>query len=660
MDAVNHLATEESICRFLATNCAKRPGDRTKVIGGISTDVLKQAMRDAGTGWKKCLNLAFASGEKSDCRNYLFGCSAPLDHGDEINTEMVRNRIYRNELVAIQKCADKKFVELYASDPEYSRLKGLLAELYAQKDSAETTVNAKRVESRSKKDDRRDIITLKDIDRDIAFANSQMQARKSQFKNEQWFLDGKREIELCKRMSQKELNLSYKSGGGSSFTRSMIQRSNPEQFREWDGSSTIVRQVASDSSLDKHMKLIPVTDEDRSLYRGRIPRGATHIAELKVANIGTVRFGVNFHREIPNGMVPKTISIVRTSTGRFVRDAVSVAARQYRWSIMITLEDKMSVVASKTKSMRSNAIGSVAIDVGWRRVDDHRLKVLVWAGDDGRSGEILLPQLIEDNLDAVNEHKSSRSIAVNRMRKLIAEYLMADWDFLPAQVLDCLRRRDGELPSVNQACCYVESMRSDRKLKYLALTIERYCTRSPNSWIVRQITNWVREDGQYQSAVPKSKRVTKCRSQFYQMVVNAFIADYKNVIVESLNLAQIGKKSELHEKDNAAVRSNKTIASIGKFLEKIRPYAVIVDARNTSRTCSYCGIVQNISAGSVHTCGNCNETWDRDLNACRNLLARAEVMQLVTLRKDWSNQQVLHRETDLSKLSSQSEWEQVF
>lgn len=660
MDAVNHFATEDSICRFIAASCEKRPGDRTKVIGGISTDVLKQAMQDAGTGWKKCLNLAFASVEKSDCRNYSFGCSGPLSHGDEINTEMVRNRIYRNELVAIQKCADKKFVDLYASDSEYARLKELLADLYAQKDASESIINSKRVESRSKKDDRSDIRVLKDIDCDIALAKSQMQDRKSKFKNEQWFLDGKREIELCKRKSQKELNLSYKSGGGSSFTRSLIQRSNPEQFREWDGSSMIVRQVAADSALDKHMTLTPVTDEDRRLYRGRIPRGSTHMAEIKVANIGTVLFGINFHREIPNGMVPKTISIVRTSTGRFVRDAVSVAARQYRWSVMITLEDRMSVVTSKTQVMRRDAVGSVAIDVGWRRVDGDRLKVLVWAGDDGRHGEILLPQLIEDNLSAVDEHKSSRSIAANRMRGLIAEYLMADWDWLPVQVLDCLRRRDGEIPSVKQACCYVESMRSDRRLKYLALTIERHCGPSPNSWIVRQIANWVREDGQYQSAVPKSKRVTKCRSQFYQMVVNAFIADYQNVIVESLNLAQIGKKSELHQKDNAAVRSNKTVASIGKFLEKIRPYAVVVDARNTSRTCSYCGVVQNISAGSMQTCKNCNETWDRDLNACRNLLARAEAMQLVTLNKDWSNQPISHRETDLSKLSAQSEWEQVF
>src|ERR1022692_3802542 len=59
-------------------------------------------------------------------------------------------------------------------------------------------------------------------------------------------------------------------------------------------------------------------------------------------------------------------------------------------------------------------------------------------------------------------------------------------------------------------------------------------------------------------------------------------------------------------------------------------FVQVVSERNTSRTCSSCGSLtgpQGVNGLRVRrwTCATCGESHDRDVNAARNILRRAEV-----------------------------------
>lgn len=649
------MRTQEQIVEFIHAHCKTRPGDRTNAIGGVLVVDLKSEMKKAGTSWGKVMNLAFGEKKKLNALNYKFGCSEPLTHLPEISQLMVRLRCYRNSLAIESMQTSREFVEAYRKDHQYASILDEISSLYDMKTSIEASINDERVVRRDKNDDQEMKQNLADVQKKIHVAMKKRKDRASEFKSEEWFVNASDTIKAASAQRLQLIHDEFK--GVDAYTRTNIKKSKPEKLNEWDGSGIICRQIQRGVSLSSQFKLTVITDAEREMYRGRIPRGSTHMALLNVANIGAVQFGVNIHRSMPDSMRPVQVVIVRSATGRFVRHQESIAARQYRWHIMVTVEDCDGFQQQKISELRKSAAGSVAIDIGWRRTDDRRLKVITWAGDDGRSGWIAIPDKIENEILRAEQHNSHRTIEANDIQKRIAAFVEESFGELPDQVRQCLKRKKSDVVSKSEAVRDVLSMKSDRRIKYLALCIERHCG---GHSICDDISKWILIDGQCQAATPIRKSTTRHRKQFFQSVVRAFLKDYKTIVVESLNLSDIGKKASLAQEDNSAVRANKTIASVGQFLEKIRPFALEVSARNSSRSCSYCGDIQNIGSAAVHTCTACGTTYDRDENACRNLLARAQVVHQVELAKDWEKCEKTRGETELSQLSSQSEWQKVF
>ena len=49
-----------------------------------------------------------------------------------------------------------------------------------------------------------------------------------------------------------------------------------------------------------------------------------------------------------------------------------------------------------------------------------------------------------------------------------------------------------------------------------------------------------------------------------------------------------------------------------------------VDETYTSKTCGFCGNLYDVKSSRVFTCPSCNNSYDRDMNAARNILIKNE------------------------------------
>jgi putative transposase len=121
------------------------------------------------------------------------------------------------------------------------------------------------------------------------------------------------------------------------------------------------------------------------------------------------------------------------------------------------------------------------------------------------------------------------------------------------------------------------------------------------------------------------ERVANQRKDYAHKVSRTLVNRYDTLVFEDLNIQAMGKnhhlaKSILDSGWNALLQYVVYKAeSAGRRIVQVDPYL-------TSQVCSACGeIVKKRLAERIHRCPHCGTTLDRDVNAARNILARARV-----------------------------------
>ncbi len=109
--------------------------------------------------------------------------------------------------------------------------------------------------------------------------------------------------------------------------------------------------------------------------------------------------------------------------------------------------------------------------------------------------------------------------------------------------------------------------------------------------------------------------------------ISRYIADnYDTIAMEDLSVAQLRRRS----RDRWMTKRYNDV-KLGELRRRIQDKAesagcsvILVDPRGTSQICSSCGAyVKKDLSVRVHVCPACGLTIDRDVNAARNILARA-------------------------------------
>jgi transposase len=55
----------------------------------------------------------------------------------------------------------------------------------------------------------------------------------------------------------------------------------------------------------------------------------------------------------------------------------------------------------------------------------------------------------------------------------------------------------------------------------------------------------------------------------------------------------------------------------------------LVHEANTTKTCSFCGLINNPSSEKIYNCSKCNISLDRDVNAAKNILMKGLMKNLI-------------------------------
>ena len=117
---------------------------------------------------------------------------------------------------------------------------------------------------------------------------------------------------------------------------------------------------------------------------------------------------------------------------------------------------------------------------------------------------------------------------------------------------------------------------------------------------------------------------------------NLLARGVNHVVVENLDIKQMTGKENIvkliGKARSKSMRKNILALAPGQLYNileykctKRELYFQKVDPKNTSKTCSSCGAIKqalNLS-DRVYNCDNCGTSFNRDYNACLNILKRA-------------------------------------
>ena len=113
------------------------------------------------------------------------------------------------------------------------------------------------------------------------------------------------------------------------------------------------------------------------------------------------------------------------------------------------------------------------------------------------------------------------------------------------------------------------------------------------------------------------------RDDFLHKLSHKYVTSYDTICIEKLNIKDMSQKDRYWNKRNILDCSWGKFASLLKFKAESAGAKVIeVNPRNTTKTCSCCGAIKDMSITQrMYNC-ECGNSLDRDINSARNILAQ--------------------------------------
>lgn len=229
--------------------------------------------------------------------------------------------------------------------------------------------------------------------------------------------------------------------------------------------------------------------------------------------------------------------------------------------------------------------GVVGLDWGHREhghpEQDEGIRAWTWHGDDGRSGTILLPSEIREQLDRAHELQSRIDTV---------------WD---------ARRREQKLP---------ERSRQGYRARLLR---EGAPTAEEAAWL-----DW---EMRYERRIQRARhRVQALRRETYLLVVRDLRQRYRVFSVED-QPGRAHRALDTDEQTRRRKRENRDVVARYEFLticERFGADVIPVPARDTTRECPDCGHLAERSSDLIIACTSCGLVRDRDAGAARVILRR--------------------------------------
>ena len=258
-----------------------------------------------------------------------------------------------------------------------------------------------------------------------------------------------------------------------------------------------------------------------------------------------------------------------------------------QWSVAFTCSDE----APRRRNVRRGSI--VAVDVGWRKMEDESIRVAFAQSDRGEIHELRLSSRWSGRTKLIDDLRSIRQQNLN----------------------DLLLQVD--LGQVRSAAGVVRKFREDDCAHKERLS----------EWLKRDRHLW-----QYQTG--NERRAVLHRQNELRVFARELWRRYETVIVKDSSHKEIKEEKSLPR----PARRQGHHAAPGEVVEWFKAvfgeHVIVVSAPWTSCICT-CGAVCEPFAGLLHVCESCGAKTDRDIVSTRNMLtlSRTDPVQKGTSRK---------------------------
>ena len=537
---------------------------------------------------------------------YSYGAHAPTTHGALVEAQLQAAHRYRNALVALERSRRTRVTEaLQAHDPGLPALEAQMTALADTLATVRADLRRQHAHARrhaSPEAQRREIAALRD---QLARLRAAVKVRKTRL-----FADGRLRAMLAAiddemAARQKALRAASALYWGTYLAveegLARARHGPPPQFHRWTGDGKLAVQLQGGLTVadacrgaDTRLRLVPVA---AGAYAPGAPRRLrrTH-ASLRIGSDRRApvwaEVPVVLHRPLPTNATIKWVYLVRRHV-----------ATQTEWRLQFVVTQ-----AEGFGKADAAATGTVAVDVGWRRLAAG-LRVAYWVGDDGAEGQLVLPEAILTRLQKVEALQSVRDTHFNTMRGVLVDWLHAHRP--PAW----LQERTPGLPA----------WRSPTRLAALAVHWRDHRFAGDQT-IYRALEAWrVQDKHLYEWQAHQRQRTLRWRDELYRRFAAGLRRRYRTGVIEDTDWRQLQHRPAPEATAPAGgVRHYQRLGAPGRLLAYVRESlteVVEVDATDSTQRCSTCSQRMHFDAANLMAlCPHCGARHDQDQNACKNLL----------------------------------------
>lgn len=547
-------------------------------------------------------------------RVYKYGCGGPsAEVAVLIDAAMYRAHRYKNRLVEIEIERRRSIREILSSD---TAIAGLESQIAAD-ENALASKRARIAESRRRGGEPLTPEEKAQIQDEIKALIAELRAVRQELKEakKQVAADPKIQAKIAEanRRAADEVKAARKESGlyWPTYTiveeavRSARQSKADPKFQKWDGSGRLAVHIQNGLPTEKvfgsdtRIRVEPVPPEAwespsrstrRKLSRTRV---WFRIGSEKRDPVWAV-LPMVMHRPLPEDGLVKRVFLVRERIGT-----------RYRYSVQF-------VVELPEEPKPELGPGTVAIDIGWRLMDDG-LRVVYWYDSEGREGELRLPESLLVALQKPDDIRSIRDRNFNDAKAALAERLTGL-----------------ELPAwLKERTAHLAQWRSVGRLA--ALAIEWRDKRFPgDEEAFTGLEEWRKRDKHlYEYEANLRDQAIMRRREIYRVFAANLRRRYNTVIMEKFDLRQVAEQPNAEEgpKERIRTRNLRVKAALSELRQAIVNAGlrvVEVPAEYSTMRCHVCGHTEAFDAARwlMHQCTRCGAVWDQDKNAAVNLLAR--------------------------------------
>lgn len=326
-----------------------------------------------------------------------------------------------------------------------------------------------------------------------------------------------------------------------------------------------------------------------------------------------------------------------------------------RWAIDFTLDTTMC------PPYRVCGKGRVAVNIGWRQLDDG-VRVAMCVDDEGHRKEIRLDDQLVNSLRRHETIQARRDVEFDVAKAALSHWLRGKGtsnlpEGLRRAVCDrrgqvsvglwksqrrltslCWRwaknRFDGDSTGDNDLAAWKQAVIDDARA---AAKHKRPARRPPLPTTLSGFASleaWRYHDWHllnYQESARKSS--LRRRKDFYRREAADLARTYGSLVLHVMPLAKFAKRAETEQEqaENERARSNRHMAATAELIECLkqaflgrRGKASVQSSTNITQIHAGCGMLEPFDAAAsvMHKCSQCGATYDQDVNACENLLGR--------------------------------------